>query len=303
MNSEKGLIFDISRTRLYDGPGIRTAVFLKGCPLRCVWCHNPESQRTQPELLYAEHLCVHCGKCAKVCSVGCHKFQERHELDRTYCIGCGECAEKCPTSALRLAGKPVTAEEVIKEVLKDKVYYEESGGGMTVTGGEPMLQIDFLEKLLYLARKEGIHTCIETCGYAPSEYFRRICAVTNCFLYDWKESDPIKHREYTGVDNLLIRQNLELLNEMGADIILRMPLIPGYNDSEEHLEETAKIVNRCTHIKRVEILPYHALGISKVRELGRNPENKIFKVPEARFLEEYVNRLQEKVLIEVFLSK
>lgn len=299
MAENKGIIFDISRFCLNDGPGIRTTVFLKGCPLRCQWCHNPESQNSKPEILYARQLCVNCGACVSVCPSGCHDLKEKHIFNRTDCIGCGVCATNCPAAALRLVGRLCTAEEVIEEVLRDKVYYEESGGGITVSGGEPMMQVDFLEKFLCLAKQIGIHTCIETCGFAPKKTFARIAPLTDCFLFDWKESDPERHRLFTGADNQLIQSNLSFLNDIGAEIVLRLPLIPGFNDRREHIEGTAQIVNLYTRIKRIEIMPYHPLGISKARELDHIEPEKLPAIPNKTLLDEFIRELRTKVNVTI----
>ena len=202
-------ITNIQHFSLDDGPGIRTTVFLKGCPLRCVWCHNPESQNPFCEIL--------------------------SESDGT----------------IQTAGRDCQVEAVMQEVLKDEVYYIQSGGGVTISGGEPVLQVDFLENLLKAAKNKDIHTCVETCGYAPSGDFEKIAPLVDCFLFDWKESDPEKHLAFTGVDNHLIRENLALLDRLGCEIILRLPLIPGYNDTREHLKGCAEIANKYWNNRRM----------------------------------------------------
>lgn len=296
-------VFDISRFCLNDGAGICTTVFLKGCPLRCVWCHNPESQNSAPELLYSEDRCINCGSCAGVCPKDCHAMDKGHIFRRNNCTGCGACVSVCGTEALRLAGRPYTAKEVLNIVLRDRAYYKETGGGLTVSGGEPMMQIDFLEELFYLAKGEGLRTNIETCGYAPPSAFVRIAPLTDCFLFDWKESDPKKHRFFTGADNQPIRENLALLNEMGAEIVLRLPLIPGYNDSDEHREGIAAIANRYKNIRYLEILPYHPLGIAKERELGRIPGGPLPHVPNETVLCGFISKLREQTAVEIRVSK
>lgn len=302
MSEKKGKIFDISRFCLNDGPGIRTTVFFKGCPLSCVWCHNPESQSTKFEILYSKNKCVNCGKCVVACNKQCHTFKNGHIFDRTACISCGNCAKECPSNALRLVGKNYSAEEIIKEVLKDKIYYEESGGGLTVSGGEPLMQIDFLEQLLKYAKKENLHTCIETCGYAKKESFEKIVHLTDCFLFDWKETDAEKHKKFTGKDNMLILENLEFLNSVNTKIILRIPLIPNFNDSWEHLNGIAEIANKYHNIKKIEIMPYHPLGLSKSEELGKNADENLPTIPTADFLKKYLHKLSSKVNVEVSIS-
>ena len=282
MNAVDGIIFDISRFCLNDGPGIRTTVFLKGCPLKCAWCHNPESQRVDPEILFSAERCTLCGACAAACHAGAQRMGENgRSIDRSLCTGCGECANACRAGALRLAGRRVTADEVLREVLKDKEFYEESGGGMTVSGGEPLMQGAFLEALLTGAKANGLHTCLETCGFGKRETIERIAPLVDIFLFDWKESDPVKHREFTGVDNRLIRENLKYLSDTGHRIVLRLPFIPGYNDTREHAEGIISLANALPGIMRMEIMPYHPLGISKARQLGRKDyEDQSMELPD-----------------------
>ena len=293
------MIFDISRFCLNDGPGIRTTVFLKGCPLNCVWCHNPESQTTHPEILFSSKRCIDCGLCVNVCPTGCHKIKDTHIFDRNSCIGCGLCTKMCPTNSLRLVGTLTSAEEVMQEILKDKVYYKESGGGLTLSGGEPMMQPEFLEKILHFAKQEGLHTCIETCGYAKTDAFKKILPLTDYFLFDWKESNPEKHREFTGKDNALILKNLEFLDSENAEIILRIPLIPGYNDSTEHMNGIVALSKKYKNIKKIEIMPYHPLGTSKAEELGREKNMNSPTIPDKTLLEKYLEELRLKVNVDV----
>ena len=294
-------ICNIQNFCIHDGPGIHTVLFFAGCPMRCAWCHNPESQRIQPEILFSKKLCTGCGVCAKVCPNGCHDFENGHAFDRTKCSACGLCEKACPSNALRVAGRCAAPEEIMQEVIKDKVYFEESGGGLTVSGGEPMMQVDFLEAVLRLAKNEGIHTCIETCGHAPEGTFERIAPYTDCFLFDCKETNPEKHRLFTGHDNRLIRSNLAYLNSISANVILRIPLIPGYNDTDKHMEGIAAAANAHSCIKKIEILPYHPLGISKADELGLTPPENEPTIPSKAFLDEYLEKLRTPVDIKVEL--
>ncbi len=268
-DSDKGIIFDIQRFSLHDGPGIRTTVFMKGCPLRCWWCHNPEGISSQPLLSFLPDKCIGCGFCFKVCPRRAHRMEGgRHVLDREKCIRCGACTVECCSGALELAGKKVTVEEVIREVLKDRPFYETSGGGMTLSGGEPTYQMAFTEALLQAAKNEGLHTCMETCGYADYNRFERLLPLVDQFLFDFKESDPERHLEYTGVSNARILANLRALIKHGASVLLRCPMIPGCNDREDHLEAIAAISRELPNLAGVELMPYHGLGTGKLERFG-----------------------------------
>lgn len=264
-----GIVFDISRGSLHDGPGIRTTVFLKGCPLRCKWCHNPESQSFQPQLSYNDGKCMRCGTCAAVCPEEVHEFiGDKHKVDYSRCRLNGKCIHECPTGALSVIGKSIPAHEVMAEVLKDKKFYANSGGGLTVSGGEPTSQLDFLLELLSIAKHEGISTCIETCGYAKREAFEKVLPLADCFLYDYKLTDSKMHSEFTGVPNDLILSNLEYLHGAGAGIILRCPIIPGINDNEAHFRGIAEIMKRFPLIREVQLMAYNNWGNSKNRNIG-----------------------------------
>lgn len=264
-----GLIFDIQKFCIHDGPGIRTTVFFKGCPLRCAWCHNPESKQREKELFYTARSCVFCGACVETCPA--HALTESsHTVDLSLCHACGRCTEVCPTGALSLAGKEMTAEEVMAEVLCDRAFYEASGGGLTISGGEIFAQFDFAYDLLKLAKEHGLHTCAETCGFTETEKLRRLAPLVDLFLYDWKCTDPALHRQYTGADNHKILENLYVLNEIGANVILRCPIIPGVNDNEGHFSGIAELASRLACVTAVEIEPYHALGTDKAERLGKD---------------------------------
>ena len=263
-------VFDIQRFSLQDGPGIRTTVFLKGCPLRCIWCHNPESKSRQPELLLYKNRCIGCLDCSSACPTGVHSVSAsgEHLLNRARCIACGACAEAC-TGALEICGKEMEPVEVLNEVMKDFFFFDTSGGGLTVSGGEPLMQAEFTEALLALAKFRNLHTAIETSGYAPWETVERVAKLTDLFLWDVKETDPARHKEYTGVDNALILENLHRLSALGAKIVLRCPVIPGYNDRKEHFAAVGKLAEALAAVERVDIEPYHPLGIGKAEALGR----------------------------------
>lgn len=289
-----GTVFNIQKFCINDGPGIRTTVFVKGCPLNCAWCHNPESKNSEPELLYDKNKCTMCGKCADVCPNNCHSFENgEHTIDREKCIRCGKCAEFCYFQALEMAGNVMDSDEVLKEVLKDKAFYETSGGGLTVSGGEPMLHFDFTYELLKKAKEEGLHTAMETCGFAPEEKYIKIAEVTDLFLFDFKLWDADLHKKYIGADNSLILKNLEMLNEIGASIILRCPIIPTINDNSEHFKAIADTANRLKNVLEINIEPYHPLGENKNQKLGKESILPEIKMPENETVENWIKAIQE----------
>ena len=260
------IVFDIQRFCINDGPGIRTTVFFKGCMLNCLWCHNPESKSPTPTLMYHKEKCINCGKCIELCSL--HKIENnQHIIDRTKCDVCGKCVSNC-LGALEICGKQMNVSEIVKEILKDKEFYQASNGGITLSGGEPLLNISFIKELLEEAKKHNIHTCIETCGHVNFYYFEKIKEYVDIFLYDIKETDAVLHQKYTGVDNKLILENLYKLNQIGSKIILRCPIIPGLNDRIEHLKEIAKIANELENVLEIHIEPYHPMGKNKSESIG-----------------------------------
>lgn len=276
MREVLGNIFDIQRFCVHDGPGIRTTVFVKGCPLRCQWCHNPESQKREPSLAYYDGKCIACGACVNICELKCHTLEEddlaqgrpKHGIDREKCIKCGECSKTCPTGALELLGRQTSVDDVMSEVVRDKIFYKNSGGGMTVSGGEPLMQSEFLLALLKSAKKRGIHTCIETCGFAAAETVESIVPYTDLFLYDIKETDPKRHKELTGAPLEVIISNLKLIDRLGAKTVLRCPLIPEKNLRDRHLEAIARLAMELKNVMEINVMAYHTLGSSKYEALS-----------------------------------
>ncbi|MBN2322426.1 MAG: glycyl-radical enzyme activating protein [Spirochaetes bacterium] len=267
---QRGIVFNIQRFSIHDGPGIRTTVFFKGCPLSCVWCHNPESISPSVEISFNERLCTLCGACAGVCPHGAHKVENgSHRFERTVCERCGRCAQACVSEALTIVGEWMSAEEVLAEVERDLPFYETSKGGMTLSGGEPLLQADFAAELLRLARERGIHTCLDTSGYVQPATLERIRAHVDLFLFDFKGADPDRHKNHTGVDCDLILKNLALLVGCGERVILRCPIVPGYTDSEEHFSDIAGLEKQYPDLVEIDILGYHELGEGKYERLGR----------------------------------
>ncbi len=297
---KNGTVFNIQKFSVNDGPGIRTTVFLKGCPLNCIWCHNPESKLAKPEIMYDAKKCIGCASCVKACPRGCHSITDKgHLFERTNCILCAKCADSCMTDALEMAGTFKTIDEVMNEVLKDKAFYDNSGGGMTISGGEPMFQFEFTYNLLKSAKEKGLHTCIETCGFANEENYKKIAELVDIFLFDYKETDPKKHKEFTGVDNKLILSNLKMLDEMGAKIILRCPIIPTLNDKEEHFNGIAETANSLKNILEINIEPYHPLGSGKAQMLGKEYVLKDLTFPENETVEEWIKYISSKTNVPV----
>lgn len=263
-----GCVFDIQRCSMHDGPGLRTTVFLKGCPLRCRWCHNPESIHPEPVLSCNTEHCSGCGRCVAICPSGAHAIIDGiHSVDRAKCTSCGACVETCGGGALRIVGEVMRADEVMKIVLRDRHFYHASGG-LTISGGEPTMQNDFTVALLSIARESGIHSAVETSGFCTREALAALLPVCDLFLYDLKESDHQRHKKYTFRPLSPILQNLDFLYQRSAQIILRCPIIPGVNDRAEHLKFIAKLTCKYPNILGAQIMPYHTLGWGKRSRFG-----------------------------------
>lgn len=264
-------IFDIERGSYVDGPGIRTTVFFKGCNLRCAWCHNPESQKPAPQMMFYANKCTNCGKCKEKCPSALEN-----------CTLCGKCTFFCPSDAREICGREYTATEIFTEIVKDKVFYDNSGGGVTFSGGECMLQIDFLEETLKLCRENGIHTAVDTAGHVPFEYFERVIPYTDLFLYDVKCFDSKKHKTYTGAGNELILDNLKRLLNDKRSVWVRIPVVPSVNDTHEEMKMIKDFLDRSGTPEKIELLPYHTMGLHKYGAIGTEPVK--FDVPSPKLI-------------------
>ncbi|MEW6359495.1 MAG: glycyl-radical enzyme activating protein [Planctomycetota bacterium] len=267
----EGMIFDIKKFAVHDGPGIRTTIFFKGCPLTCRWCHNPESISPDPQIVFFEQKCIGCKKCFAACPTGALTLTEYgRKHDHLRCVLCGKCVEACYAEAQVMEGRKITVEEAVKEIEKDRPFYENSGGGATFSGGEPMMQLDFLVALAGECKKHGLHTALDTSGYARWESYLKVIDFIDLVLYDMKHMDPERHKEFTGVDNKLILANAKRLDERGKMIWIRVPVIPGCNDTIENMQAAADYFKDFQHIKRIDFLPYHRLAESKYRRLHQH---------------------------------
>ena len=266
----KGIILDIQRSALHDGPGIRTVVFLKGCALRCAWCSNPESQMSLPQLAYREEKCTQCVKCVPKCPYQVFGTAGgKMTVSFRNCNQCGECLSVCVPDALKIYGYEILSDDLLKEVLKDKKFFESSGGGVTLSGGDPIFQFDFTIELAQFIKKEGLHLCIETAGFGRAERFLELAKYTDLFLLDFKHFDDNQHKKYTQVSNIPILRNLNLLYEQGAKIRLRCPIIPGVNDTKGHFHTIVELCRKYPDLEAIELMPYHTYGAMKYRHLGR----------------------------------
>jgi len=292
----RGLVFNLQRFSVDDGPGIRTTVFLKGCPLRCLWCHNPEGIAGKPEPMVDEDRCIHCDQCLDVCPTGYAEERRATDDPKARCLRCGLCVDACPTEARRMSGRPMEVEDVLAEVLRDRVYFDESGGGVTFSGGEPLAQAAFLKALLLACRRHELNTAVDTCGFCRREDLLGIAGLVDLFLYDLKVIDDEKHRLYTGVSSEPILQNLKALAEVHSNIRIRVPVIPGWNDDRRNLVATAEIASALPSVRQVQLLPYHAMGVHKERQLNRQPRLDAVAPPEPARLWELAGLFAERGL-------
>lgn len=274
---DSGVIFDIKRYSIHDGPGIRTTIFLKGCPLSCWWCHNPESHSSFPDVIYRPDRCIGCGACEEVCPERAIELTKiGYVVDKERCTVCRKCALACPAEAREVVGEVTTVRDLVREIEKDILFFDESGGGATFSGGEPLFQPDFLIEVLKVCRHKNIHTVVDTCGYAPQKTLETVARLAGLLLFDLKIMDAELHKRYTGVSNELILSNLKWLSGQGFPMIVRVPVIPGINDTAGNMETLGKFLSTLPLIPDINLLPYHSSAREKYRRLGMHyPLNEI----------------------------
>lgn len=276
--SAAGTVFDIQRFSIHDGPGIRTIVFLKGCPLSCLWCCNPESQNPKPEVMFQASRCIHCGRCIKACKFGAIHPENTGLVDHKICVGCGECVNVCPSGALTMKGQRMTVDQVIQELKRDEINYRRSGGGITLSGGEPLMHYGFAAELFKASQAKGWHTAIETTGYASAEAIETAFPYVDLALMDIKSVNDEIHRKVTGVSNEIILKNARRISEI-TQMVVRVPTIPNVNASPEGIRAICEFVLTLHQVNTVHLLPYHTYGENKYELLGRqylmNPETSL----------------------------
>ncbi len=290
----KAMIFNIQRYSTEDGPGIRTTVFFKGCPLRCLWCHNIESIKTHPQIVWSGIKCIGCGECLKACpEKAILKTKDGLKTDRAICKNCGLCAEACPSGARELLGYEISVDDLVKEVEKDKPFYENSNGGITASGGEPTLQHEFLIEFFKKCKEKGLHVALDTSGFTTWERLEKIIEHVDLILYDLKVLDEEKHEEYTGVSNKIILENLKKIDSSNKKIWIRIPVIPEFTANKTNIENIGKFIKDFKNISRVDLLPFHKLGISKYEKLDLEYTCKDFEPPSEEEMNEYKEILKK----------
>jgi pyruvate formate lyase activating enzyme len=291
--SAKATIFDIQRASLHDGPGIRTTVFMKGCPLDCIWCHNPESNKAQPQLFFHAERCQLCGSCVAVCSQQVHSItNSEHEIDFVKCLQCGKCVEACLNDALKIVGREMTVDEVMTELLKDLDFYTRSGGGITLSGGEPLSQYNFAKDLLKTCKELDINTCVETSGFVSPTKFKLLLPLIDVLLFDYKLTDNQDHLNHTGVPNQVILENLQAAYRYGTSIFLRCPIVPGINDTDWHFNAIAEISDKYPKLFGIELLPYHDMGNNKRISIGETETIKELKTVKPDIAQQWLEQLR-----------
>lgn len=279
MSNINGLIFDIKRFAVHDGPGIRTTVFLKGCPLSCWWCHNPEGLSNTQEIIYYDYKCMDCDKCIDICQQNAlKKIKNKPVRDHKICTSCGSCAEVCPTTSQQIIGRKISAEKTVKEIEKDRIFFESSTGGVTFSGGEPLMQHAFLKETLKLCKNRGFHTALDTSGYCPTVVFKEFIEFTDLFLYDLKTIDDQQHKKYTGVSNKNIIKNFNILQKKEKDVIIRFTIVNGITNTKENLRDVIDFVSSLEKIKGIDLLPFHNV-CEKYDRLGKKYKLKDIKPP------------------------
>ena len=296
--AETPYIFNIQKFSTHDGDGVRTTIFFKGCPLRCMWCHNPESQHYYKELIFHHHKCTACGRCVAKCKQGANSIVDgKIVFDRSKCTACGVCTDWCITEARELAGKEYTVDALVKEAMKDKIFYEQSGGGVTLSGGEVMASqhMDYVEEVCRKLHENGVSVFIDTSGYTDYENLKRILPYVDVFLYDIKVMDPEGHKKYIGVDNLLILENLKKLSDEGAGLYIRLPIIQQVNATDEHIESVIHFLKENNiHARQVNLLPYHDIGKGKYASLDMEYHDDEMSVPVSELMEHFKSMFEEQ---------
>ena len=296
--AETPYIFNIQKFSTHDGDGVRTTIFFKGCPIRCMWCHNPESQHYYKELIFHQHKCTACGRCVAKCKQGANSIVDgKIVFDRSKCTACGVCTDWCITEARELAGKEYTVDALVKEAMKDKIFYEQSGGGVTLSGGEVMASqhMDYVEEVCRKLHENGVSVFIDTSGYTDYKNLKRILPYVDVFLYDIKVMDPKDHKKFIGVDNSLILENLKKLSDEGAGLYIRLPIIQQVNATDEHIESVIHFLKENNiHARQVNLLPYHDIGKGKYASLDMEYHDDEMSVPVSELMEHFKSMFEEQ---------